>query len=390
MREGVRGLGFSKPYTNICMKTITKLLAFTLIASVSAHAGSVIEKSVKGNPDLKKLDCLSFAPEGVLLVGDARNARIVAIATGDTSPASGQFKEVKGIRGEIAGRLGVKAGDIEVTDMAVNPASGKLYLAVHKQDDKTYVLLRLAPGGEIENIPLDNLEYASVPLPQGEKAPVNTITDVVWAGDRLVAAGRCNEEFASKIFAAEGPLHHDRPGQIYSAETYHISHRKWETRAPMSVLIPYEEDGKHYIVGAFSCTPVVKYPIDAVEPGAKIKGISMIELGSGNRPLDMFSYDKEGKSSVLTNTYRFHHGKRPYGPSPHLAFRFDELLLSENEVNEEAVHRLKAEQNPNANKIQIAEPFHGVVQMDRLNDKTALALRESQDKDFDLVAIELP
>src|SRR5690606_20709580 len=127
--------------------------------------------------------------------------------------------------------------------------------------------------------------------------------------ERIVAAARCNEEFASKIFAAEAPLRHDASGQMYSAETYHVAHGKWETRAPMSVLIPYEEeDGSLSIVGAFSCTPVVKYPIESLQPGAKIKGISMIELGSGNRPLDMFAYNKaDGTPSVLTNTFRFHH-----------------------------------------------------------------------------------
>jgi len=155
----------------------------------------------------------------------------------------------------------------------------------------------------------------------------------------------------------------------------------------MSVMIPFEEDGKHYIVGAFSCTPVVKYPIDSIKPGAKIKGISMIELGSGNRPLDMFGFSgKDGKSQVITNTFRFHHEKRPYGPSPHLAFQFDQDLLDGNEgVNENATRRLEGNK-PATDKIKIAEPFHGVVHMSRIDDKSALAIQETGD----LVAIALP
>lgn len=159
----------------------------------------------------------------------------------------------------------------------------------------------------------------------------------------------------------------------------------------MSVMIPFVENGRHYVVGAFSCTPVVKYPIEAVAPGAKIKGSSMIELGSGNRPLDMFSYEKNGKSSVLTNTFRFHHEKRPYGPSPHLAFRFDEGLLSaENPVNENATRRLGKGRKPATDQIEIAESFHGVLQMDRVSEQQALALRERPDGHVDLVALELP
>ena len=40
--------------------------------------------------------------------------------------------------------------------------------------------------------------------------------------------------------------------------------------------------------------------------------------------------------------------------------------------------------------IQFDEPFHGVVQMDRLNKQYAIALRETDSKDLDLVTIMLP
>ena len=316
------------------MKTLTQILLITALSAVAVQASSLIDKSAKGAPKIGKIDVIGFAPEGVLLIGDGSNQRVVAIETGDTRPAAGEFGEMKGFGATLAGKLGVKPGDVEILDLAINPASNRLYVAVRKQDDKSYLIVRIAPDGDIEHFALDNVEYANVPLPQEGGVKVTAITDVVWVDDRLIASGRCNEEFASKIFATDGPLTHDQAGQTYSAETYHVSHRKWETKAPMSVMIPYKEGDKYYIVGAFSCTPVVKYPIDAIEPGAKIKGISMIELGSGNRPLDMFSYEKDGKASVLTNTFRFHHERKPYGPSPHLAFRFDERLLGANAVNE--------------------------------------------------------
>ena len=114
----------------------------------------------------------------------------------------------------------------------------------------------------------------------------------------------------------------------------------------------------------------------------------MIELGSGNRPLDMFGYNKDGKPSVLTNTFRFHHSRKPYGPSPHLAFRFDEALLVADNINEKAIHRTRDKEVEG--KIDIVEPFHGVVQMDLLDAKSALALRETKGKDLDLVTIALP
>src|SRR5258705_240383 len=80
-------------------------------------------------------------------------------------------------------------------------------------------------------------------------------------------------EIASKIFVTQTPIKHDAPGELHSAETYHVAHGRWETKAPMSVILPYQENGKNYVVGAFACTPVVKYPLDALTPNAKVKGI---------------------------------------------------------------------------------------------------------------------
>ncbi len=371
------------------MKRFLSLITVLACSALPLIAGKVIQKATKGTPSIGRINVINFAPGGVLLIGDGSRQQIIAIEAG-TKKAKGSFKNTKSFRAKIAGRLGVATEDLEIIDMAVNPDSGHLFVAARKQDDKSYLILRVSPGGAIEHFQLKSVSYARVPIPAGDKAKVSSVTDVAWAGDRLVASARCSEEFASKIFSTEGALVHDQAGQLFSAETYHVSHRRWETKAPMSVLIPYEEDGKQYIVGAFSCTPVVKYPLDDVKPGAKIKGISMIELGSGNRPLDMFAYNSKGKASVLSNTYRFHHKRRPFGPSPYWAVRFDQAVLSDNDkTNENATRRLKGYE-PAVDSMEMVDAYHGVVQMDQLNDKTAIALKTAEGDDFDLVTIALP
>jgi len=380
------------------MKSLPKYLAFiallTLAACAPVHAAGASPKvlldPVKGTPEIGKIDVISFAPGGVLLIGDAAKSQVLAVETGDTTEVSGSYATVPKLQKKIGALVGATEEGVEIIDLAINPNSRRLYLAVRKQDDRAHLILTMTPDGMITQFQLKDVSYLRVPVPQGDSAPINVLTDVTWARDRIVAAARCNEEFASKIFSAEAPLRHDASGQMYSAETYHVAHGKWETRAPMSVLVPYEEDdGSLYIVGAFSCTPVVKYPIDSLQPGAKIKGISMIELGSGNRPLDMFAYNKAGgPPSVLTNTFRFHHEKRPFGPSPYWACRFDQELLSAEATNEDAIRRLKGN-NPATDKIQMAEPYHGVVQMDRLDDEKAVALREAEGG-LELVTLDLP
>lgn len=356
----------------------------------SAHAQEVFKQSTKGTPKLESIDVLGFAPQGVLLVGDGRGSQVLAIQTGDTTKGGSFAAKVEGIDEKLAGRLGTNAKGIEIIDLAVNPASGKAYLAIRKQDDKTYTILTVDSTGKIADFPLADVTYAKLALPREEKAPVDKVTDVAWAGDRVLAAARANEEFAAKIFSVAAPLNHDAKADVFSAETYHVAHGKWETKAPMSVIIPFDEEGKKYVVGAFACTPVVKYAVDAVQPGAKVKGVSVLEIGSGNRPIDMFSYAKDGKNYVLANTFRFHHERLPFGPSPYWTVRFERGVLGENEsVNEKALKRLGKDNKPATERVMVVPTFHGVTQMDQLGEGQAIVLRATE-KGLDLETLELP
>jgi hypothetical protein len=115
----------------------------------------------------------------------------------------------------------------------------------------------------------------------------------------------------------------------------------------------------------------------------------VIELGSGNRPLDMLLYEKDGTSYVLANTFRFHHAKKPFGPSPYWTVRFEQSLLSESDNVDEKAQRRLAGSKPVTDKIQMIEAFHGVTQMDLLNETHAVVLRKT-DSDFNLEAVLLP
>jgi hypothetical protein len=367
--------------------------AFGLLAA-TVHAAAeapLVHKAVTGSPKIQAIDVIRFGPRGLLLIGDGRGSQVIAVQTGDTAPKGTLKDDIARIDAQLAGRLGAPAKGIEILDLAVNPASGTAYLAVRKQDDKSHLILTVDGAGKIAAFPLQDVTYARLVLPAGERAPVTKLTDLAWAGDRVLVAGSANEEFACKIFSIPVPLEHEAKGAIYSTETYHVSHRQWETRAPMSTLLPYEEDGKKYLVGSFACTPVVKYRLDDLKPGAKVKGISVVELGSGNRPLRMFTYEKGGRSYVLMNTHRFHHKQKPFGPSPYWTVRFERDLLRENEkVNQQAIQRLDARYQPITDRIQMIEAYHGVVQMDRLDAERALVLREDGKGGFTLAALALP
>ncbi|MCE9605775.1 MAG: hypothetical protein K8U03_12845 [Planctomycetia bacterium] len=365
-------------------------IVFTALVALGATGfAKPFEKATHGKIELKSVDVLGFGPDGVLLIGDGAGASIYAVQTSEGKPTAQLSGTHAGINKKLAAAIGAKPDGIEILDLAVNPISGTVYFAVRKQDDKLPIVLTVNAAGEVGLFAMDSVEYARVQLPT-KNSPIKKVSDVAWVDDKLIASAGAAEEFASKIFIVKTPLSHDAAGELHSAETYHVAHGKWETKAPMSTIMPFQEDGKTYVAGAFACTPVVKYPIDALEPNAHVKGTSVIELGSGNRPLDMFTYSKDGKEYVLSNTFRFHHAKSPVGPSPYWTVKFERGLLDEEKnVNEKAVRRLSKD-DPTAQKITVVDAFHGVTQMDRLGEKDVVVLRENADKTLDLAVLALP
>lgn len=372
------------------------VMAAALVAAAMLFSAAVVradvpvlgKSAIVGDPGIKSIDTMTVTKAGELIIGDGRGNQVVVIDAGDATKRAGKGATIEHIDRAIAQRLGAGEKGIEILDMAVNPASGRAYLAVRKHDDKQDVVITVDPDGTIGMLDLRAVKHARLGVPEGLR-----ITNIVYSGDKVIAAARANDQFTSRIFVATAPVQHEAEGSVYAAETYHVSHGRWETKAPMSAMVPYQEDGKTYIVGAFSCTPVVKFPLDSVEAGANVKGISMIELGSGNRPIDIISYRRDGRASVLINNNRFHHERAPYGPSPFWTVRFDQDLLAGNEpekVNEKAVHRTKG-MDPRQQQMEIIEPYFGVTRMDQLDNDRALVLRVSSDgKGVDMLPLALP
>jgi len=349
---------------------------------------------LSGAPELKSIEAISFGPDGLLLIGDGKGGQVVAVETGDTQTTSWAKKSIDNIKGELAGRLGTAPNNIEIIKLAVNPASQRAYIAVRQLSAKKDLILTVDGDGKISEFALDKVKYARIGLPEGEKSPVTRVTDITWAGDRVLVAAQANETFGSKIISMPAPLQHESTGTIFSTETYHVGHGQWETKAPLQALIPFEEDGEKFVVGSFTCTPIVKYPLKEIKAGAKVKGTSVIELGTGNTPQDMFSYTKNGKTYILMSAKRMAqmHKNNPVGPSPHWVAKVDANILKEMEkVNQKAIWRVKGKADKSLTEIALVVPeFHGVVAMDRINDQDALVIRTDDKGGFSLAVLPLP
>lgn len=368
------------------LRKATLALGMIFAASSLSMAAPVAEKFVDGDPKIASIDAITLASDGVLLIADGKSSRIVAIKTGDTQPVSGAAPHVSNVIHEIAARVGVSDKSVEIGGIAVNPVSSRIYLLVKNLEARKNLILAVNPDGQIAPVNVTNAAYASVALP-GQDAGAPRVTEMSWAGDRLVCSARTSEEFAAKVLVIAAPLGSASAENMISAETYHVSHKKWETRAPLTAIFPIEENGKKYIVGGLGCTPIVKYSIDSIQNGANVKGESMLELGSGNRPIDMFEYTKDGKSSVIVNTFRFHHAKAPISPSPYWTCRFDRSLLDGDKTNENAIHRNV--KKPDDAQITMVNSFHGVMHMAKLDNGRAVVVQDNGGQ-IDLQTLPLP
>jgi hypothetical protein len=349
---------------------------------------SILADVQTGTVTIKRIGRMSFAPNGVLLIADIGSGAVVAIETGDTGPVKKLKTRVNDVDKKIATALGVSTADLSIADMAVNPESGMIYVSAIRKTDNTSAVITFDADGKLTILDLTDTRFVRVPLPVGEGSQIRAISGVEYTDGRILAAGQSNEEFSSKIFSLPLPLTHGKSGDAFSTETYHVAHGRWETRAPIQSFIPYREGGEDYVVGSFACTPIAKFKVTDIAKNSKVKGTSVVELGSGNRPIDMFTYEKDGKQWLITNTDRFHHEKRPLGPSQYWGVRVDMSYLTASKVNADAARRDVSKQTGPAG-IEVVEALFYVRHVAKLNNREMVVLRDNKGA-LDLEVKELP
>ncbi|MFP6769574.1 MAG: hypothetical protein VB859_15470 [Planctomycetaceae bacterium] len=366
------------------------LLSLTTDAAAPSKKGAerFLKNIQAGGLVIGQIGRMSFGPDGLLLIADRKNGSVVAIDTGDNGPAKPLKKRVDNIDTLVGQALGADAKSIQIVDMAVNRQSGLIYLSVIRKQDGRSVLLTVNENGKVGAFDLAKARHVRVKLPGDGKAKVSNITGVKLSGNRVLAAGQSGREFASKIYSIPLPLEHGNSAKIFSTETFHVAHGRWETRAPIQSFIPVKENGKTYIVGSFSCTPIAKFPIDGLESGAKIRGTSVVELGSGNRPVDMFIYKKDGKNWLVTNTDRFHHKRRPIGPSQYWGCRVDLKYLGAKQINKKAARR-NVKQKTGPAGMEVVDILFGVKHIDQYDNDKVIVLRDNKGR-LDLEPAVLP
>jgi hypothetical protein len=363
-------------------KTLVSLGILTLLV---APLWAATEGLTKGSVQLKSAGPLAFGPDGILFVADPQAAAIYAVATGDTSgnPEDVQLN-VSGLDKQIAAALGTTPREILINDLAVNPLSGNVYLSVSRgrAPDAGAALLRITSDGQLSEVALKNVDQARAELPnapaadavgrRNESLRAESITDLEYLDGQLLVAGLSTEEFASTLRSIPFPFSSVSPGT--GVEIFHGAHGRFETASPVRTFATYEIKSEPHLLAAYTCTPLVRFPLSELKPGSKVKGTTVAELGNRNRPLDMVIYNKGGKDYILmANSAR------------------GVMKIGTEDIDRSAgITEPVGGGGTAGQKYETIADLAGIEQLARLNDGHAIVLQKSEDGSLQLKTIALP
>ncbi len=349
------------------MRYLTALMMCVAVATFAVAA-----PAKKGSAELKSVTAIAFNGEGVLFIGDSTAAKVYAVETGEAkSEAKGALK-VEKLKDQIGGMLGVPAAQVTIADLKVNPVSGNVFLAVRRGDgpDAAAAILKVTRDGKISEFGLKDVMVSSIELPNA----VNTkrseaITSLGFANGKLIVAGTSNEEFASTLRVIPFPF-----GDAASAtgvKIYHGAHGAYETQSPVRTFTTLKIGNAEQVIAAYQCTPLVKFPVGDLQPGNKVTGTTIAELGNRNRPLDMIVYKKDGKDFVLIAN------------SARGIMKISGESLA---TNEGITTKIPDKAGV---KYETVEGWKDVMQLDKLDDAHAVILTDDK-KTATLASVELP
>lgn len=289
---------------------------------VTVSAGDQPTSWTKGRPEIRSFSSLAFGPDGVLFVGDGKGGAVFALDLDDKQAREiKEPKPIEDVEGQLAALLGATSQDVMIHDLAVNPLSKRPYLAVSRgragwnmqwllPNDvaDASALVRYDADGKPSLVDLASVRYARVTLPnpidpakhvEWKKASLraDAITDMAYSDGTLYVAGLSNEEFAATLWRVAYPF--AGPVAATTIENYHGAHGKYETEAPVRTFVPYALKGKPQLLAAYLCTPLVTFALDGLKDRQHVRGRTVAEFGSGNYPLDMIVYRKDGREKLL-------------------------------------------------------------------------------------------
>jgi hypothetical protein len=294
------------------MKTL--VIAFFAIVSIeytfATDPGTNAYGLTPGKAELQSAGAMTFGPDGILFVADARGAAIYALDIKDTSKDTVTTAfELKNIDKALAAFLGISSDEVLINDMIVHPVSQNVYLSVSRGRgvDSRPVLVRINRNKELIEVKTDNILFSKADIANAPGADEKTswgapkrpmaITDLSFYDGTLYVAGLSNEQFASRLRRLSFPFKSQQVDN--SVEVFHTSHNRYETQAPIETMLPLTLNGQPHVLAGYGCAPLAKFSVAELKEQKHVKGHTLAELGGGSRPLDMVLFKRKGQDHVL-------------------------------------------------------------------------------------------
>lgn len=309
-----------KPFTSTSRRNILRMGAASAVGlaicgpafsgpdSAFAETGQIALPHSAG--PLRSAGVITFGPDNVLFVGDIAGAAVHAfvLREQDLSPQAdvelGNFHNfegrdlVSGLDQKLAALLGTTYDQIVINDMAVHQPSQQIFLSVERGHgaDAVPAIVKINRG-KLEVLELDGIPHSQVAIPnepdeksmlEFEPQSVYAITDVKHYKGEIFVTGISNQRFASTLYRFPYPFNANRA--TCTCEIWHPVHGEFETRAPIIRQLIRDLNGKPYLFAVYGCTPLVRFPLDALTDGAHVRGDVIGELGYGSNPLDMLTF----------------------------------------------------------------------------------------------------
>ncbi|MEX1042341.1 MAG: hypothetical protein WDZ51_17040 [Pirellulaceae bacterium] len=265
-----------------------------------------------GEVKLQSAGPLAFTPDGFLLVGDPKAAKVLALDVGQEKRGDAQL-QIANLNEALAKATGANAANITVVDLKVQPETGAVYLSVNAGGP---AIVRIGGPDAVSKVELDKISHASTELVdapedkivgEGRRAGnrrLESITDLAFHEGQVIVTGLSSKDAPSTVRSIAFPF--TDSSIATPIEIFHAAHGRDEDYAVVRAFVPFTIGGEPHLLAGFTCTPLVKFPLGALSKSeSKVRGTTIAELGNRNRPLDMIVYSQDGKEYVLmSNTAR--------------------------------------------------------------------------------------
>ena len=336
---------------------------------------SSIYNSILASP-FKSVSRLTFGGSDTLFIADWKESTIHAFTLPLAEHADdGKSYNLMNLDSILAQTL--NKSDFIIEDMVKRPKSNEVYIAISCGAHKIPAIIYIIPDGTARILNAEKLQHSSMKLDNAPDEKLTfwnhipgrsfTVTDMKWRSGELFVAGLSNQDFSSALWRLSYPF--NGKSSTSSIEIYHAIHDQLETRAPIRAMTFVELEGQPYLLAAYTCTPLVTIPLENLKDGAHIHGKTIAELGYGNTPGTMISYEISGADGK----------KIPYILLTNLNSNADVMsVVSIEEANKAPGLSSPPEHLTDAAGVKsVRAPLVGVLRIDNQNDQLFVILRRN-------------